>query len=344
MPEGVPAWQNRCPWEAAIRKLLKSMPAAGCGVFLAGATAVASPTIGACPVFPPDNIWNTRVDSLPVDASSAQYVASIGAENKLKPDFGSGLYAGVPIGIPYVVVLKRKPKVKIVFAPFADEPDAFGDESDAGPYPVPRNAPIEGGPESIDDRHVLVVQLETCLLYELYKAVPDSKGGWRAVSGARFDLRGNGLRPDGWTSADAAGLPIFPGLVRYDEVEAGEIAHALRFTAPKTRASYVWPARHKASQSDDPALPPLGQRFRLKADVDISGFSPASKVILQALKAYGMILADNGSPWFLSGAPDKGWDNDMLQGELGRLKGSDFEAVDSSSLMVDADQAQAKAP
>ena len=177
------------------------------------------------------------------------------------------------------------------------------DESDPGPYPIPPDALIEGGLLGNGERHVLVVQEERCTLYELYKAAPNADGSWNAVSGAAYDLESNVLRPDGWTSADAAGLPIFPGLVRYEEVAAGAITHALRFTAPRTQRAYVWPARHFASQADDPALPPMGMRFRLKASVDITGFAPANQVILQALKTYGMILADNGSPWFLSGAP-----------------------------------------
>jgi hypothetical protein len=233
--------------------------------------------------------------------------------------------------------------VPIHFVPFGDEPEA-AEESDPGPYPVPTDAPIEGGPDAIDDRHVLVVQERSCTLYELYKAVPNGDGSWNAVSSARFDLESNELRIDGWTSADAAGLPIFPGLVRYEEVAAGEINHALRFTAPRTRSAYVWPARHFASRTDEPALPPMGQRFRLKADVDIARFSPENQIILRALQTYGMILADNGSPWFVSGAPADAWDDDALNTEFRQLRGSDFEAVDVSSLMVDADSGQALAP
>jgi hypothetical protein len=293
-------------------------------------------------VFPRDNIWNTPVDALPVDPRSEQYVASIGADVGLKPDFGAGLYEGVPIGVPYVVVPMNQPKVAIHYKPFGGDPEVASDESDPGPYPIPPGAPIEGGPNSADDRHVLVVQQGSCTLFELYKAVPNADGSWNAVSSARFDLEGNELRQDGWTSADAAGLPIFPGLVRHEEVAAGEIRHALRFTAQRTRKAYVWPARHFASSSDDEALPPMGQRFRLKASVDITRFSPNNQVILRALKTYGMFLADNGSPWFLSGAPNDAWDNDELR-QLGQLKGSDFEAVDISSLMGDADSAQARA-
>jgi hypothetical protein len=290
-------------------------------------------------VFPDDNIWNTPVDALPVDERSEQYVASIGADVPLKPDFASGLYEGAPVGIPFVVVPMRQAKVAIRFKPFGNDPEVNEDESDAGPYPIPRNAPIEGGPKSVDDRHVIVVQQESCTLYELYKAVPNADGSWNAVGAARFDLEGHELRIDGHTSADAAGLPIFPGLVRQAEVAAGEIAHALRFTAPRTQKAYVWPARHQASSHEDTDLPPMGQRFRLKADVDIARFSPKNQVILRALKTYGMMLADNGSPWFLSGAPDNAWNNDDLRA-LQRLKGSDFEAVDVSSLMKDADSGQ----
>jgi hypothetical protein len=300
---------------------------------LAAAPAQAAPGIGNCLMLPADNIWNARIDSLPVDANSDRYVASIGAEKTLHPDFASGLYEGVPIGIPYLFVPKDQPKVPINFVAFQDEGPA-AEESDPGPYPIPADAPIEGGPDSVDDRHVIVVQDQSCTLYELYKAVPNADGSWNAVGSARFDLEGNELRPDSWTSADAAGLPIFPGLVRHEEVATGEIAHALRFTVPKTRRAYVWPARHYASQSEDEALPPMGLRFRLKADFDISGFSEKNQVILRALKTYGMFLADNGSPWFLSGAPNDNWDNDELR-ELRRIKGSDFEAVDESSLMKD---------
>jgi hypothetical protein len=300
----------------------------------------AGPTVGGCPVFPADNIWNTPVDKLPVDPRSARYVASIGAGTSLHPDFGAATIDGAPIGIPFVVVPANQPKVAIRFRRFGDEAP-LADESDPGPYPIPRRAPIEGGPQSQDDRHAIVIQEGGCTLHELYKAVPDPDGGWSAVSAARFDLEGNGLRPDGWTSADAAGLPIFPGLVRDAEIVAGEIRHALRFTAPRTRNQYVWPARHFASRSSDPALPPLGQRFRLRADFDVSSFSRTNQIILRALQKYGMMLADNGSPWFLSGAPSAVWDDDQLR-ELRKVKGADFEAVDVSSLSVGADSGKAR--
>jgi len=291
------------------------------------------PVVGSCPVFAADNVWNMPVDALPVDAHSADYVATIGGDKSLHPDFGSGLYQGAPIGIPFVVVPTGQPKVPVAFA--------YASESDPGPYPIPDDAPIEGGRQSSGDRHVLVVDSADCLLYELFSAYPQPDGSWRAGSGAIFDLKSNRLRPEGWTSADAAGLPILPGLVRYEEVAAGEIRHAIRFTAPQTRSAYVWPARHFASSLSAANFPPLGQRFRLRVHYDVSGFSPEVQVILKALKKYGMILADNGSPWFISGASDDRWNNDHLA-ELKRLKGSDFEAVDESSLMMDKDSAQAR--
>jgi len=325
--------------EATISPRSCIAPGLALAVLLASAPAEAAPTIAGCPVFPEDNIWNVRVDGLPVDSHSDVYVASIGAEENLKADFGSGTYEGAPIGIPYVVVPWEQPKVPIRFAPFGDEA-AIPDESDAGPYPIPARAPVEGGLHSTDDRHVLVVQEKSCTLFELYKAVPNGDGSWNAVGAAKFDLESHELRPDGWTSADAAGLPIFPGLVRYDEVRQGEIAHALRFTAPRTRQAYVWPARHYASSSDDPALPPMGQRFCLKADFDISGYSPVNQVILRALRTYGMILADNGSSWFVSGTPDDNWDNDELR-ELLQIKGWAFEAVDVSGLKTGPDSGAA---
>jgi hypothetical protein len=216
----------------------------------------------------------------------------------------------------------------------------YADESDQVPYPVPADAPIEGGPDGSGDRHVLVVDSEACVLYELFNAFPQDDGSWRADSGAVFDLSSSALRPDTWTSADAAGLPILPGLVRYDEVASGEIRHALRFTTAETRQDHVWPARHDASDEQGADYPPMGQRFRLRADFDITSFSPDVQVILRALQTYGMILADNGSPWFVSGAPDDRWDNDILR-ELGQVVGADLEAVDVSSMMVDPDSSQA---
>jgi hypothetical protein len=290
--------------------------------------------LSGCPIFPANNIWNTPINNLPVDSNSAAYIATIGADTGLHPDFGSGLWDGGPIGIPYIVVPGDQPLVPIHFT-------AYGDESDPGPYPIPSDAPIEGGAQSDGDRHVLVVNAGNCMLYELYRAFPQPDGSWNADSGAVFDLHSHALRPDGWTSADAAGLPILPGLVRYDEVASGEITHALRFTAPRTRRAYVWPARHFASSITDAAYPPMGQRFRLRADFDTSGFSWDVQVILQALKTYGIILADNGAPWFITGAPDDRWNNDVLH-ELSRVRGADFEAVDVSTLMLSRDSGQVR--
>jgi hypothetical protein len=251
-------------------------------------------------------------------------VESIGLDEHLHADFGSGRYAGGPIGIPYVTVSKRQKRVPVRFR--------YADESDRGPYPIPRGVPIEGGRRSKGDRHVIVVDRDRCRLYELYAAYPVHHGRrWRAGSGAIWSLRSNRLRPAGWTSADAAGLPILPGLARYEELRRGGIDHALRFTAPQTRRAYLYPARHFASDSDDPALPAMGQRLRLRAAFDVTRFGPQARAVLVALKRYGMILADNGAPWFVSGAPSAGWDNDDLH-QLARVTGRDFEVVDTRPL------------
>jgi hypothetical protein len=286
-----------------------------------------------CAIFPVDHIWNTPVAELPVATHSDAYIANLGRDTGLHPDFGSGLYEGMPLGIPFVRVPADQPPVEMAFT---EAPE----ESDPGPYPIPADAPIEGGSCGDGDRHVLVVQEGTCLMYEVYSAYPQPDGSWEAGSGAIFDLNSYDLRPTDWTSADAAGLPILPGLIRYEEIAAGAITHALRFTASNTQAAYVWPARHEASDDANPDLPPLGQRFRLKADVDISGFSPTNQIILTALQTYGMMLADNGSDWFLSGAPDDRWDNDDLHALQEGISGSDFEAVDVFSLMRDPDSGQ----
>jgi hypothetical protein len=288
------------------------------------ATQAQSPLIGGCPIFPANNVWNTPIDSLPVDARSAAYVNSIGANTAFHPDFGSD----PSYGIPYIIVPSGQAGVAVSF----DEPD----ESDPGPYPIPPNPPVEGG----SDRHILIVQQGSCKLYELY-ATAQQGGSWHAFSGAIFDLRSNALRPDTWTSADAAGLPILAGLVRRDEVLAGEINHALRFTAARTRGSYIWPARHEASSETSLNVPPMGQRFRLKASFDISSYPAYAQVILRAMKKYGIILADNGSNWYVSGTMDTSWDDDALN-TLKQLRGSDFEAVDQSSLQIDPDSGQAK--
>jgi hypothetical protein len=271
---------------------------------------------GARP-FPDDNPWNTPIDGQPVDPDSDLLIDSIGRAVRLHPDFGAN-WNGGPFGIPYVVVAGNTPAVPVSFE--------YADESDPGPYPIPAGAPVEGGETSHGDRHILVVDRDHWKLFELFAAYP-AGSGYAAGSGAVFDLASNELRPAGWTSADAAGLPIFPGLVRYDEaVERGEIRHALRFTAARTRRAYVSPARHFASASNDPALPPMGMRVRLKAAFDISGFPHGARVVLQALKTYGMFLADNGGNWYLSGAPDDRWNDDDLN-TLKELTGNDFEVV-----------------
>lgn len=292
-----------------------------------------SPTVGGCPVFPEDHIWNARVDSLPVHSLSKDYVRSIGESAPLHPDFGAGRYKGALAGIPYSVAAKGQAKVKVALQ---------SRDSDFYSYPLSSSTPIEGdgGPPN-GDRHALVIDPEKCQLYELYAAERGKDGSWAAESAAIFDLRGYKLRPSGLTSADAAGLPIFPGLARQDEVAAGEIRHALRFTARRTQRTFVWPGRHFASRFSDKELPPMGQRFRLRADYPVDGFPPQARVILQALKTYGMMLADNGGPWYLSGAPSENWDNAQIE-VLKRVRGSDFEAVDVSSLMEHSDSGKVR--
>jgi hypothetical protein len=311
-----------------------SILAASAGWINVPAFTQTSPFLSGCAVFPADNVWNTPIDNLPPDLNSSLYIASIGSGARVHPDFGSGLWDGGPIGIPFNIVPGDQPRARIAFD--------YWDESDPGPYPIPPDAAIEGGNGSAGDRHILVLDHDNCVLYETWSTYPQPDGSWEAGSGAVFDLRSNALRPSGWTSSDAAGLPILPGLVRYEEVAAGEINHALRFTAPRTRKEFIWPARHYASSLTSMSYPPMGQRFRLRADYDISGFSPEVHVILRALKKYGMILADNGSSWYISGAPDPRWNNDVLVGELRRVLGSDFEAVDESSLMVSPDSGQVR--
>jgi hypothetical protein len=293
-----------------------------------------APTIGGCSIYPQDHVWNTRVDHLPVHPNSATYVQTIGPATGLKADFGSGTWNGGPIGIPFVQVPGTQTKYPATFL--------YWDESDPGPYAVPLNAPIEGGPNSTGDRHAIALDTTNCILYELYRAFPQTSS-WKADSGAIFDLRSYTLRPATWTSADAAGLPILPGLVRYDEVAAGAIGHAIRFTVPQTQRAFIWPARHYASSLTDPRYPPMGLRFRLKASFDITPFPADVQVILQALKTYGMILADNGSAWYMSGVPDERWNNTNLR-TLANVVGSNLEAVDTSSMIIDVNSGQARQP
>jgi hypothetical protein len=283
-----------------------------------GTDAVSGGSLAGRRPFPADNPWNTDVSNAPVDPNSSTLIAACGLRN-LHQDFGT-VWDGAPNGIPYIVVYDGQPKVSVSFD--------YADESDPGPYPVPPNAPIEGGLSSSGDRHVLIVDMSAWKLYELYDAHPQNGGAsWHAGSGAIFDLNSNKLRPAGWTSADAAGLPIFPGLVRYDEVvEQKAINHALRFTCPKTRKAYVAPATHYASNDTSSALPPMGMRVRLKASFDTTGFSPNVRVVLRAMMKYGMLLADNGSGWFVSGAPDPRWNEDELA-TFSRVPSSAFEVV-----------------
>jgi hypothetical protein len=286
---------------------------------LAGATSAARlPQAPACQVFPSSNPWNQRVDKLPVAANSAAIVASIGVDDHVHADFGSGLWEGNRIGIPVTVVDTRTPRTRVSFE--------YASESDRGPYPIPANVKIEGG----SDRHAILVDRDQCKLYELF-ALERSGDRWHAGSGAIWNLNSNALRPKGWTSADAAGLPIFPGLARYDEARRGRIDHALRFTVSQTRRAYVWPARHFASSATSSDLPPMGMRFRLKKGYKISGFPRQARVVLRALKEYGMIVADNGSDWYISGAPDPRWSNEQLH-SLHDVPGSAFEVVDTSKM------------
>jgi hypothetical protein len=250
-------------------------------------------------------------------------VRSIGVDDHMHADFGSGLWDGGPIGIPITVVGNKTPRSRVSFE--------YASESDKGPYPIPRGVKIEGGANADGDRHALLLDKDRCRLYELFALYPKPGGGWRAGSGAIFDLRSNRLRPAGWTSADAAGLAILPGLARYDEVKRGRIDHALRFTVSRSRRAYVYPARHFASDLTDPSLPPMGLRLRLKASFDTRPFPRQARIVLEALKRYGMIVSDNGSDWYVSGAPDPRWSNDQLH-TLHRVAGSNFEVVDTRSL------------
>jgi hypothetical protein len=287
------------------------------------APAAGAPSLAAsgCPLFPADNVWHADVSRLPVHPRSAAYLAAMGTGAGLHADFGAGTWEGGPIGIPYTVVPAGQARVPVRFA--------YAGESDPGPYPVPPDAPVEGGPDAGGDRHVLVVQAGSCRLYELFDAHREG-GGWRAGSGAVWDLRANRLRPDGWTSADAAGLPILPGLVRYEEVARGRVDHAIRVTVDRSQAAHLWPARHHAGQAGA-SLPPMGLRLRLRPGVDLAGFPFQARVILQAMRTHGLVVADNGSSGFIGGVPDDRWDNDALH-QLGRVTLADFEAVDTSSL------------
>ena len=282
------------------------------------AQALRVPGAPRCPVFPASNPWNKRVDKLPVAQNSAAVISSIGVDTGLHADFGSGLWQGSPIGIPFDVVSRSTKRSRPTFE--------YDDESDHVGYPIPKGVHIEGG----SDHHALLLDKSACRLYEL-GGLERRGGRWHAWAGATWNLRSNRVRPAGWTSADAAGLPIFPGLARYDEVRRGVIDHALRFTVERTRRAYLYPARHFASDLTSPNLPPMGLRVRLKASFDVRPFPRQARIVLVALKRYGMIVADNGSDWYITGTPNRGWSNDQLH-TLGHVSGSNFEVVDTSSL------------
>lgn len=276
-------------------------------------------------LLPPDSPWHRDVSKDPVDPRSKAILSRVGLGTTLHPDFGTE-WEGAPIGIPYIVVGKGQPRVPVVFT--------YADESDPGPYPIPPNAPIEGGPKGTGDRHIIVLDRDSWVLWEMFNAFPDGKGGWKADSGAVWDLKKSQVRPPAWTSADAAGLPILPGLVRYDEVVGAKvIRHALRFTLAKTRKAYVPPASHFASDLHDEDLAPMGMRVRLRASFDVSGYAPEVQVILTAMKTYGMFMADNGSDFFISGVPDQRWNNDVLR-QLKKVTAGDFEVIEMKGMVV----------
>ncbi|MFG2988174.1 hypothetical protein ACGFZK_02485 [Streptomyces sp. NPDC048257] len=313
---------------------MKRIPAIATAVTMTAATCLLSGAadpgrqVPSCPTAPPDSFWRAPVDSLPVHPSSARYVTSIGSTEPLHPDFGSGLVEGQPFGIPITVSDTTVPESEVSLD--------YADESDKSGYRIPPDARIENGPASDGDRHVVVWDRALCKSYELFDAERQGGNAWHAGSGAIFDLRSNALRPDGWTSADAAGLAILPGLVRYDEASGGRIDHAIRVTVPRSDQSYLWPARHQAGAAADSSLPPMGLRLRLKSSVDTSQLAPQAKAVADALKKYGAIVADNGSAWYITGEENPRWDNSQLDG-LKNFKGSDFEAVDASGLQQSPD-------
>ena len=306
-------------------------------VVASGTASAGTPVPGApnCQLFPADNVWNTDISGLPVDPHSAPWLAAMNsATTDLHPDFGPSGDPSNPYGMPYAVVSPAHPLVAPSFQ--------YGAESDPGPYPFGADTPIEGGSQSTGDRHAIMVNPSTCTLFELFDA-HYSAAGSTAGSGAVWALGSNVLRPAGWTSADAAGLPILPGLLRYDEVQSGSVTHAIRMTAQSTDTSFIWPARHQAGTASDPNLPPMGARFRLRGNFDISGFSPPAQVVLRAMQHYGLILADNGSNWYFGGTADPNWPISLVD-ELKAVPANAFEAVDESSLMIDPNSGQAVQP
>jgi hypothetical protein len=296
-------------------------PVAGGGPILASTATSAYLPGTSCPVFPADDVWHADVSSLPVAARSAQWLSHMQASTRnLHPDFGPS--GGYPYGIPFTVVAGSHAKVSVTFD--------YADESDAGPYPLGSDTQVEGGPGAGGDRHALVVDSSTCTLYETWNT-QGSGSSWTAGSGAIWHLGSNALRPAGWTSADAAGLPILPGLLRYDEVAAGNVDHAIRFTTNLTSTGYLWPARHQAGSTSDPSYPPMGAWFRLKASYPTTGLAPQTVTVINAMKKHGLVLADNGSPWYFQGTADNAWP-DTLISQLKAIPASAFEAVDVSSL------------
>lgn len=320
-------WHSKVPTEADAVMAASKLAAVGSGVVgAAGSNSGSGPHIAGCPIFPADNVWNTPIDTLKKDKHSEDYIQRMGPASVLHPNFGSEPTNGIPI----TIIKPNRPRVPITFM--------YGDESDPGHYPTPEGALMEGGPNAPEDsdRHIIMVDEGRCALTELGGTVKQKDGSWSGGAGIKMDLTSNALRAADKTSTDAAGLAILPGLLRYDEVASGEVKHAIRFTTLKTQRLYVWPARHFASKLTDPSYPPMGQRFRLKADYDISKFSKENQTILKGLKKYGMILSDNGGPWFIIGEPDKRWsDSDLAR--LKTVKGEDFEAVDESDWQMLAD-------
>ena len=309
---------------ARVAVVAAGLGAIVCSVGVASATTASYPLgrgTGGCPMFPKSSPWHEKVADLPVSPLSNEYIASIGADLNLHPDFGHER----AYGIPYAVVPAGQPKVAIHFT-------AYGSQSNPGPYPIPAGAPVEGGQSASGDRHVIVLAQGTCKLYELWDAYPQADGSWDAGSGAVFNLRSDKLRPNGWTSADAAGLSIFAGLIRYDEIKRGYINHAIRFTVPETQAGFIHPATHFASSSTNPDLPPMGLRLRLESSYPIATFPRTDRIILQAMKTYGLIVADNGSPWFFQGATDPRWNDNVLDA-LKTVPGSAFQVVETGPIL-----------
>jgi hypothetical protein len=319
----------------AVTTVLALVGVAPASAAVIGGAAAPPPRLAGthCDVFPADNVWNTSVRSLPVDAHSAEWMKHIGRGLDLHPDFGPSFGAQpVPYGIPITVVGSHHRGVKVRFT--------YASESDHVRYPLGADTKIEGGTHASGDRHAIVVDRSTCRVYETFDT-RHTAHGWTAGSGATWSLSGNRLRPKGWTSADAAGLPILPGLLRWSEVKAGYVGHAIRFTAPVSSTHFLWPARHEAGSESSTSYPPMGARFRLRAGFPIAHYSRDTRIVLKAMKTYGMILADNGSPWFFQGASSTHWPTTLLD-ELKTIPAKDFQAVDESSLRRSPNSARVK--